>query len=263
MHMKRLEFFFLVFTICMSRIGSIPVSAQERDSIYEKAVHLYQEHRFEEAIPLLEKLLKTDSMNVLLLNTTANSLAAPNYTGMDASFKEQRYRRALFYANRAVKLDPQSSMAHYNVGLALGRLSEGASTKVKVASAKQIRISCEESMRLNPVLPWPVHIMGRWHREVAGFNLVEQKMISLFFGKGIEGGTYEEAIRYFDKAMKLDPKNPAHYYEMGVTYLRRGDRLDKSYAKAYLKKAAEMPARFPEDVEVHQKAVKLLKEITD
>ncbi len=241
----------------------IPLSAQDTTSDFYKAMNLYRSHLFDEAVPLLEQLLVTDSTNITLLNAAANSLAAPNYTNLSFEAREKKYRRALELAGKAVKIDPKSSMAHYNVGLALGRLSEGASTKVKVSLARQIRLSCEEALRLNPSLSFAMHIMGRWHREVAGFSMLEQKMIALFFGKGIEGGTYEEAIRYFKEAMKLDPQNQIHYLELGITYMKRDEDLDSSYAKAYIKKAIEMPIRYPEDAETRQRAIRVLKEMDE
>jgi tetratricopeptide (TPR) repeat protein len=244
-------------------LGVHQMYGQNRDELMHRAEDFLNSHRNPEALAIYKSLLKTDSSNVELLNRVSFLLSSPSYPGKPVTEKDKLYNEAAYLAQKAIRLDSKNAFSHYHLALALGRLSENATIKVKIANAKQIRISCEKAISLNQTLPGPYHILARWHREVAGFNMLEKAMISTFFGGGLEGGTYEDALKNFKTALKLDPSNPVHYYEIALTYYERSNSKDKEHVKEWLKRSLRMEARNATDRHVLQKANKLLMKVSD
>ena len=74
------------------------------------------------------------------------------------------------------------------------------------------------SISLNPKLAGAYHILGRWHRAIAGFNVIEKAMINSFFGGVPPGGSYEDALKSFMTAIGIEPKYMNHQYELAQTY---------------------------------------------
>lgn len=238
-----------------------PVIGQNREELYRIATDLQQNHKFTESTAIFKALLKNDSNNVDLLNKVSFLLAYPVYEGKSEAEKEKKYAEANYLATKAYRLNPRNAESHYHMALALGRMSEYASTKVKISYARQIRVSCEKAISLNPALPGPYHILARWHREVAGFNIFERAMIATFFGGGLEGGTYEDALKNFKISLKLDPTNSVHYYEIALTYYDRDIGNDRQLAKDWLKKTLSMKVVDETDKRIHAKAEALMKKL--
>jgi tetratricopeptide (TPR) repeat protein len=236
-------------------------SGQSREELFRNATDLQKNHKLNEALSIFKSLLKTDSNNVELLNRVSFLLAYPVYEGKTDAQKEKKYSEAYYLASKVTRINSKNAEGHYHMALALGRMSEYASTKVKISYARQIRASCEKAISLNPTLPGPYHILARWHREVAGFNMLERAMIAAFYGGGLEGGTYEEALKNFKISLRLDPNNSVHYYEIGVTYYERDNGNDREVAKDWLKKAINMKIYDDTDLRIQGKAMALLKKI--
>lgn len=101
-------------------------------------------------------------------------------------------------------------------------------------------------------------MLGCWCYEVANLTWYQQKIAALLFGVP-PTSTYEEALMYYENAEKLDPNFYSHNLLMlGKTYLKLDRKED---AVAYLKKAAEFPARNDDDQKAKQEAQKILSSI--
>ncbi|MBK6641268.1 MAG: hypothetical protein IPG39_08525 [Bacteroidetes bacterium] len=178
------------------------VSGNEEPVIsLKKVIELRAQFKYEQALVIASTLLRSDSGNVQYLNQVAFLMAIQSYPGQPETTKQLKYEKSKYLAEKSLQRNKQDADACYNLALALGRISENASVKIKIANAKAIRVSAEKALQINPKMAGPHHIMGRWHREIAGFNAFEMAMISTFFGKGLEGGTYEDALKHFKKPM--------------------------------------------------------------
>jgi tetratricopeptide (TPR) repeat protein len=184
-----------------------------------------------------------------------------NYNGLPEHDREKLYHKAEYLARKAIEIESTNALSHFYLALALGRLSDKASNKVKISYAREIRISCERAIMLNPNLAGPYHILGRWHQEVSGFNVLEKAFIATFYGKSLENGTYEEAFKNFKIALRLDPQNPIHHYEIAHTYFHRNEPNDKEKARTWLRKALTIPARNDDDLRTHKKVRIMLKKV--
>ena len=85
-------------------------------------------------------------------------------------------------------------------------------------------------------------------------------MITAIFG-ALPGGTHDESIKNFEKAILLEPMNSIHYFELAQSYLARDEESDKQNAKNWLIKATQIQVKSIDDKNNKSKCEKLLKEI--
>lgn len=240
----------------------VALTAQSQSSdTYENALKLKGESKFEEAFPIFQKLLKSDSNNVQYLHHTSYHYSKLGVRQKTEAEKIKWYKTGEYLALKAIKLDEKSAGAHYSYALALARINENASSKTKIANSKLIKAEAEKAIALNPKEAGPYHIMGRWHRVIAGFNAMEKMMINAFFGGVPVGGTYEDAIKFFNQAIALEPQYALHQYEMAMTYYERDAGNDKVYAKVWCEKALKCPVLNDDDKETVRKCNELLKKL--
>jgi tetratricopeptide (TPR) repeat protein len=122
-----------------------------------------------------------------------------------------------------------------------------------------IKSECDEAVKLNPKHAGAYHVLGRWHRTVAGFNAFEKMMINTLFGGVPQGGSYEAAIESFNKAIALEPDYLLHKYELALTYYERDKKDDMQQVKTVCSKILLMPAVSDDDKETVKKARELME----
>lgn len=251
-----------IFRILILLVGiTYSTSAQDnKQSLFNYAVKIESEGKYNDALTIYKNLLKTDSNNVNLLTHTSILYSRLGFRQNSEEQKTNWYRTALYLSQKAIKIDSQNANAHYAFAMALGRMSEFASNKTKINNANQIKTESELAIQLNPKLAGPYHILGRWHKEVAGFNGFEKAMINTMFG-GMGSGSYTEAIKFFQKAILLEPLNAIHYYELAHSYYKRNQEGDKAQAKNWASKCLLIKPITQDDEETKQKCEKLLKKL--
>jgi tetratricopeptide (TPR) repeat protein len=236
-------------------------NAQNETETFENAKKLREQSKFLESLAVFQSLLRDDSSNVEYLHNTAYLLCKAGVLKKEETERQKNYHVAEYLSRKAIALNKNSAESHYTLALAVGRINEHAPSKQKIANAKVIKTEAETAIKLNPKLARAWHILGHWHRAVAGFNAFEKIMIKTVFGDIPRGGSYEEAIECFSKAAELEPKAMIHSYELALTYHKRGNKNDDIYAKVWLKKIIAMPMVTEEDVETLKKAKELLKKV--
>jgi tetratricopeptide (TPR) repeat protein len=237
------------------------LQAQTDSLQLKKALALREKRMFNESLVIFRDLLRRDSTQIVYLVNTSFLMARQ---GIHMSKPEQRmkvYEQARYLAEKAIRMQPNNAEAHVSLAIALGRQSEEGGPSLKIANAKLIRTEAEKAIALNPNLPEPYHILGKWHQIIAGFNGFEKSMISTFYGPGLEGGTYADAIANYNKAIQLEPNNVNHYYQLALTYLDRNEDGDKLKAKQLLTKVGTFDNLVGDDKIIKEKALKKLEAI--
>lgn len=251
---------FIVLLFVSSSLFASHQDGKSEIPFFKQAEKLQQEKKWNEALVILKELLKNDSSNVEYLWRTSFIYSKIGVEQKTENLKQQWYKTAAYLGKRAITQHPQNANAHYAYAVSLGRMTEFASSKTKIDNAKLIKSEAELTIKLDPKNAGAYHILGRWHREIAGFNIFERTMIKAIFG-ALPGGTYEESIKYFEKAILLEPLNGIHYYELAQTYLARDNSNDKQNAKNWLSKATQIQIKNKDDIENKNKCEALLKEI--
>jgi tetratricopeptide (TPR) repeat protein len=234
------NFFIAVCTV----ITGFSMVAQTAEEQYDKAHKLKMEFKYKEALPLFQSLLKTDSSNVNYLSDASYLYSKYGFFYAPEAEKMKYYKTAEYLAKKAIKTNEKTADAHYAYAMALGRINENASSKQKIANAKLIKSEVDRAIALNPKLAGAYHILGRWHRTIAGFNSVEKMMINSFFGGVPPGGSYEDAVKAFMTAITIEPKYMSHQYELAQTYYDMGKPIE---AKLWAQKALEITPMSDDD----------------
>lgn len=232
--------------------------AQNTDELYAKALKYKSAYNYKEALPLYQSLLKLDSNNVNYLSGAGYCYAKYAYYYLPESEKMNCYNIAGYLARKTIKLNETFAEGHYVYAMALGRIYENASSKVKIANSKVIKTEIDRCIELNPKIAGAYHILGRWHRTIAGFNAFEKVMINSFFGGVPPGGSYDDALKAFLIAITLEPKFMLHQYELAETYHEMGKDAE---AKLWLKKALELTPICDDDLKAKKDCEALLKKL--
>ncbi len=243
-----------VFTV----IASLSAIAQSSEEQYAKALKLKAEYKYKEALPLFQTLLKSDSNNVNYVQYSSFCYSKTGFFLNTEAEKMKAYRTAEYLAKKAIKLNEKSADAHYVYALALGRINENASSKQKISNAKLIKNEVDMAIALNPRLAGAFHILGRWHRTIAGFSAVEKVMINSFFGGVPSGGSYDDAVKAFMTAISIEPKYMLHQYELANTYYEMGKKVE---AKLWAQKALEITPSNDDDRKSKADCEALLKKL--
>jgi tetratricopeptide (TPR) repeat protein len=166
-------------------------------------------------------------------------------------------RTALRYAERAVALAPDQCDPHLSVAICWGKLTPLLGNKEKVAASRQIRISADRAVKLDPKNDYGWHVLGRWHQAMANMGPATRAFAKLIYG-ALPAASNEESVACLKKAIKLNPKRLVHTIELGRTYAMMGDTAQ---AKKYIQQGLAMPNREKDDAETKQRGRKTLEEI--
>jgi len=249
----------IIFTSIIS-VSLIAQDDRKEQQLFQQAKTLQNEKKWDEAFVILKNLLKSDSSNVEYLWRTSFIYSKLGINQNTESQKQEWFGIAAYLGKRAITQHPQNANAHYAYAVSLGRMTELVGNQTKIEYSKLIKSEAETAIKLNPKLAGAYHILGRWHREIANFNIFERAMIKALFG-GMPGGTYEESIKNFERAILLEPMNGLHYYELAQSYLARDESEDKKNAKNWLLKATLITIRSEDDATNKSLCEELLKEI--
>ena len=132
--------------------------------------------------------------------------------------QKELYYLARDAANSAVSHGPNNAEAHFELAVALGRvaLSEGGKTKVQLSVA--VKEEAEKAIELDPQHDGALHVLARWHREVANLSGILKAFAKILYG-GLPPASNEEAVEYFKRAIIIDPDHINHHLELARTYV--------------------------------------------
>lgn len=173
----------------------------------------------------------------------------------DDKARKELGAKALEYALRSVKADPNNSRAHLALSVIYGRIAFLEPNRRKIELSTLIESEAQIAVKLNPREVYAWHVLGRWNYELASFNPVLKALAELIYGK-FPDCSYEKAVEYFKKAIALEPQSVINHIELGRTYLAMGKKAE---AKAELEKGLALPSTMKDDEETKKRGREALK----
>jgi regulator of microtubule dynamics protein 3 len=243
--------------IAISVLFATIASAQNQDELFSKGLLFKKEMNYKEGFAVFQQLLKSDSSKADYLQNASFFYSRYGRT-LPESVQMNYYKTAEYLARKAIKANTSDPECHYVYALALGRINENASTKQKIANAKLIKSELDIALKMNPRHAGAWHILGRWHRTIAGFSTIEKLAINTLFGGVPPGGSYEDAVKCFTQAIIIEPKYKMHQYELANTYYEMGKNAD---AKVWLQKAKALARNSVDDDTAEEKCKELEKKM--
>ncbi|MEO1311853.1 MAG: hypothetical protein AAFV51_12955 [Pseudomonadota bacterium] len=166
--------------------------------------------------------------------TAARAVLAASYFSRDSKERLAAAKRAENLAREALARDDRHVEGHIELGLALGRRgAEISAIKAHVLRlAPRARKNIERALELDPESAWALAVLGGWHLEVIRRG-----------GGGVYRATIEGGVAAFEKAMRLEPENPAIAYQFGLMLTALDDPALDVKARSAFEAALQGAAR--------------------
>ena len=173
--------------------------------------------------------------------------------------RDSLYQLGAQYARRAVQADAKSSMAHFALAKALGRRALSLGKRDRVKYAGEVRTEALEALRLDSLNAGALHVLGMWNAEIMRLSGIER-----FFAKNLLGGktfgaaNWNDARRFLERAVAIEPDRIVHRKDLGEVYADRGqkDRARETYQAALALKPIE-----PNDAQYRRQVERLLADV--
>lgn len=191
----------------------------------------------EEAINYYQKAYDLDSSNYEICWKLSRAYVDVGETLEDEA-RADYYQNSNFYAQKAVKLNPEGAKGHRTLSIAIGRVALDAGAKERVRLSKEIKKEVDLAIELDPNDDIAYHVLGRWNRKLANLSWIERGFANMFLGGVPEDASEENAAAAFKKAIEINPGYINHHLELGMTY----EMMDmEEEARAEYQKCLNLP----------------------
>ncbi len=209
------------------------------------------------ALAAYNRALALDSSNYPALWKATRAYVDVGHATKDEEQK-QNYQRAEKIARRCLALHPDSAESHFVLAMALGRVALQVGGKRKIEFSKEIKAEADRTLALDPCHDGAMHILGRWHYELANLSWILKSFAKILYGGVPPGGGRAEARQWFEKAIACDSRLPLHHLWLGKTLmeLKEYDRARENFQKC-----VDLPDLYWDDSINKSEAEKLLLKI--
>ena len=172
---------------------------------FEKAQKLFDDKKYEQAKPIFESLLKSNSTNITIIECLGDIAGA-----------KKAWPEAIGYYKKLKLLKPSEANYYYKYGGATGMYALEVNKFKALGMIDDVRESFEKAIELNPK-----HIEARWALVMLYIQL-----------PGIVGGSEKNAIRYSNELLVISPVDG--YMSRGKIeeYFNRYTAAETAYKKA-------------------------------
>lgn len=176
----------------------------------------------------------------------------PDASGSEKDAQLKVYHTAYDYADSAVASDPKSSMAYTYRAVAGGKIALFKGVFSVGSIVKQVRNDCESAIALDPDNAIAYYVLGRTHAKLA------EKPVMFRWPLGLAWGNLDDAIKFYKKAVSLDPNFVMFRLDLAKAYIRD----DKNnLAKEQLAVIPSIPKRDQDDDSLKAEADSLMKQL--
>ena len=197
----------------------------------EEAEAAYADGRFIEAADLAEALGTSNGYAV-----AARSLAVyVRYEATEEDFDEVA-QRAMRMAKAAIEADSTNTEAYVQSSHAIGRYAQGVGlfTALRQGLADRVREPIDATLAIDPDHVVAMMALAAWHADIAAEG---------FFARRLYGGSEEEAVRLFERALELAPESKDLLFEYGSRLHRLDKERGVERAREMLERAVYLPVR--------------------
>jgi tetratricopeptide (TPR) repeat protein len=158
-----------------------------------------------------------------------------------------------------VAINPKGPDALLVLSNAVGRAALTKSPKERVKVANEIYDYSTAALGIDHQHDGAYHVLGRWNAEIMRLSSVER-----FFAKSFMGGrrfsaaSWDEAQKYLERAVALNPTFIYHRLDLAEVYI---DRHKYAEARAQLEKIPSLPRQDDSDPTYIRDAERLLTQI--
>jgi hypothetical protein len=169
------------------------------------------------------------------------------------------YKNAEQYARRAVAANPNDAEGHFQLARAIGRNALTMGTRDRIKYAGEVRQQALDALKANPKHAGAAHVMGMWNAEVMRLNGLSRMIAKNFLGGKVFGeASWENALKYIDESIALEPNRITHRLDAAGIY---ADRDMKAKAIEQYEWIAKAPVTDFNDAKYKELAAERLKQL--
>ncbi len=211
------------------------------------------------ALAHYQAALRADSTNYDALTKGGYAAIEVGQAMPDKDQQRTSYKYAEGLARRAIAVRPTGSEGHFVLATALGRTAQTLGARDRVRYAADVRTQALEALKYDPRNAGALHVMGMWNAEVMRLSGLSRFMAKNFLGGRVfDSASWDDAQRYLEQAVQVEPQRITHRIDLAQVYLDRGN---KAKAREQLDAIAATPAREPMDV-TYKRAAESLRDRT-
>lgn len=235
----------LILVFCL--LAAWPLSAQQPtfDQLLRNARSYDERNENQRALEILREAEKMRPDDPALLQLLAKQLSQLVSDAPTRREKLRLARESVAYAERAVKAQPNSAEARLSLAICQGRQAQFEGPGKKIELSKSLKSETEAALRLDPNNDYALHVLGRWHFEMATLNPTLRLLAETIYGRFPEA-SLDQAIIYLEKALAVGPPRVVHHVELGRAYIAAG-RTEEG--KKQIEKGLRLPSREKDDEE--------------
>ncbi len=137
------------------------------------------------------------------------------------------FAKATTYARRAVAINPNDPEGHFQLARAVGRTALALGPRERVKYGIEVREHALDALRLKPLHPGALHVMGVWNAEIMRLGGFTRAVAKTFLGGQIFGSaSWAEAVRYLEQAVQVEPDRLVHRLDLARIYRDMGRTTD-------------------------------------
>ena len=176
--------------------------------------------------------------------------------------EDEEVHKAHFYpgfeaAKKAIAIDPNFARANHWYATLIGKIGMLEGTKQKIINSYEVEEFGLKAIELDPSYDGSLHLLGRWHYELADLSWVERTVAKIVYETPPKA-SFEESVEFYKKAIEAKPDEVRHYLWIGKALIKL---KDKDEAKRYLLTATEMTPQDDADRLMQKEAAELLKKL--
>jgi tetratricopeptide (TPR) repeat protein len=159
--------------------------------------------------------------------------------------RDSLFSRAERWARSAARLRPNDADVQFALAMAIGNAALAKSPQERVRSADEIWRAATQATQLDPAHDGAWHTLGRWHAEMLRVSPFERFFAKQLLGAAVfDRATWDEAVRYLERARSLDSLRITHRLDLAEVYL---DRKRWDEARRELDAVRALPLREAND----------------
>jgi tetratricopeptide (TPR) repeat protein len=177
------------------------------------------------ALQHYELAIKADPANYAALVKAAHDAVDLGEFNDDHKQRDTLYHAAEAYARRAVAANPNDAEGHFELARAVGKNALTMGTRDKIKFAGEVREQALDALRINPRHAGAQHVMGVWNAEVMRLNGISRMVAKNFLGGKVFGeANWDNAQKYLESAVALDPSRITHRLDLASVYQDRDQK---------------------------------------
>ncbi|HEY3757478.1 MAG TPA: hypothetical protein VGL42_15100 [Opitutaceae bacterium] len=208
----------------------------------------------EEALQHYLIALKQDPANAALMEDVARQYSDLSDSQPTLHERRKDAEAAVDYSTRADRAQPNNAVFLTAVAISYGKLSSCSDVSRKVSLSRTIYADASKAVQADPNYAWGHHVLGRWNYAVARVNGTSRMWVKLFYG-GLPEASFDAAEKELTRATELEPKEPAHWIELGFIESAEGRTAD---ARKCWQRGLDLPGRQRYQTEYKAQARKAL-----